>query len=330
MEVRRAGRAWTVPYPLGEKETNVRHGLTFLLMAAMGMGLPSPILAQDNAETLREQEMARQTEERAAPQRSPVLADGEPFRGISNSLLFVGVDDNTVSTFVIDPADNNTQPAFMGSAIWGAAVISGPMPGDAVVYFNDGASLFRWQFPDPPALCCTLMFNAATATVVSVAYDPTAGELLFTRNIATEAVYSLPVTAVACPVTCDLTQEIVYASGDNDFGGLAYDPATDTLYGTNDDGTPGPAGVYEINDNGTTALVVAYPNGETDIDGLAFADGILYLVTDQPGNIYVYNIGTASFDPPLTNPWSSSELFSGAGAGTGLVIPVELQSFTVD
>ena len=70
--------------------------------------------------------------------------------------------------------------------------------------------------------------------------------------------------------------------------------------------------------------------GETDIDGLAFDNGRLYLITDEPGNIYVYNLGTGSYETPLTNPWTTSEVFSGAGAGTGLVIPVELQGFTIE
>jgi hypothetical protein len=293
------------------------------------MGWGALAVAQDSPETILEQQKALAAESAAAIPAAPGAVTHVPHLG-PGGLLFVGVDDTTISTFVIDPADNNTQPVFTGFQIWGAAVIPGANPGDAVVFFNNGSTLHRYQSPGPPTTCCTLMFNAATTSVVSVAYDSTAGELLFTKNIATEAVYSLPVPGGTCPASCDLTQDIVYSAANNDIGGLAFDAATGNLYGTNDDTTPGPAGVYEINGDGTTTLVVAYPPGETDIDGLAFDSGKLYLVTDQPGSIYVYNVGTASFEAPLTNPWTTSEVFSGAGAGTGLVIAVELQGFTID
>lgn len=316
--------------PAGEVEEIVKQRPTsMVLVAAAWIALGVPLAAQDSAETLREQEKARLAERAAQTRRVPAPVASETFLGASDN-LFVGVDDTTVSTFLIDPDDNATAAAFMGFEVWGAAVIPDAIPGDAVVYFNDGADLYRWAFPSPPALCCTMMFNAAAVTMVSMTYDAVAGELLFTRNIATEAVYSLPVTAAACPATCDVAQDIVYSSGDNDFGGIAFDAGSGILYGTNDDGTPGPAGVYEINGDGTTSLVVAYPAGETDIDGLAFADGRLYLVTDEPGDIYVYNVGTASFEAPLTNPWASSELFCGAAAGEGLIVPVELQHFSIE
>jgi hypothetical protein len=300
-----------------------------LLVIALAMGWGVLATAQDSPETIREQQRALAAERAGAGAATPRALTSAPLQG-AGGLLFVGVDDVTVPTYVIDPATNDTQPAFTGFEIWGAAVIPGPNPGDAVVYFNSGTALHRYQWPGPATLCCTLMFNGDAQSVVSVAYDSTAGELLFTKNIATEAVYSLPVTAGACPASCDLAQDIVYASGDNDLGGLAFDAATANLYGTNDDASPGPAGIYEINGDGSTTLVAAYPAGQTDIDGLAFDNGKLYLVTDEPGSIYVYNLGTGSYETPLTNPWTTSEIFSGAGAGTGLLIPVELQGFTVE
>ena len=87
--------------------------------------------------------------------------------------------------------------------------------------------------------------------------------------------------------------------------------------------------MYEINGDGSTTLVVAYPGGETDIDGLAYGEGKLYLITDEPGDIYVYNVGTASWDTPIANPWTSIGIFCGGSYGQGLV-PVELQSVSID
>lgn len=274
-----------------------------------------------------EERAARAAEEnpRILPGTLEMASDYSAAVWASSELLFIGVDDTTVSTYVVDPADNATQPAFTGNGVWGAALIPGASPGDGVVYFNDGSTLYRWPANGSPELCCTLTVGGATSSEVSMAYDPAAGELLFTKNITTEAVYSLPATAGACPGSCDLTQEIVYSTA-LDIGGLAYDPVGMHLYGTDDSG----ANVVEINGDGSTTVVTAYPVGQTDIDGLAYGGGKLYLVTDEPGDIYVYNIGTASYETPLANPWASAELFSGATFGPGLIIPVELQSFAIE
>jgi hypothetical protein len=307
----------------------MRTATTSLLVIGLALGWGVRATAQDSPETIREQEKARAVETGTAVPVAPSTITSAPLQG-TTGLLFVGVDDQAIPTYVIDPTNNNTQPAFTGSEVWGAAVIPGSNPGDAVVYFNSGTTLHRYKSPGPPTLCCTLMFNGAAQSMVSVAYDSTAGELLFTKNIATEGVYSLPVSPAACPASCEVTQEFVYSAADNDIGGLAFDASTANLYGTNDDTSPGPAGVYELNSNGTTTLVVAYPAGQTDIDALAFDNGKLYLVPDEPGSIYVYNLATGSYETPLTNPWTTSELFSGADAGTGLLIPVELQGFTVE
>ena len=234
----------------------MRTGATLYLAIGLAMGWGVLATAHDSPETIREQERALAAERGAAVRVAPRAVTSAPLQGVGG-LLFVGVDDVTIPTYVIDPANNNAQPAFTGFQIWGAAVIPGPNPGDAVVYFNNGITLYRYQSPGPPTLCCTLTFNGDNASVVSVAYDATAGELLFTKNIATEAVYSLPVTAASCPASCALTQDIVYSAANNDIGGLAFDVATGNLYGTNDDASPGPAGVYEINSDGTTTLVAA-------------------------------------------------------------------------
>jgi hypothetical protein len=170
-----------------------------------------------------------------------------------------------------------------------------------------------------------MTYQSATQTMVSMAYDATGGRLLFTRNISVEAVYALPVVAANCPASCEVTQEIVYDTG-LDIGGIAIDPATGFLYGT-DDGTND--SVVRINNDGSVTVVAPYPAGQTDIDGLGCGEGTLYLVIDEPGVIYRLDIATATYDTPIPNPWVSSETFSAATYGQGL-IPVELQSFDVD
>jgi len=280
--------------------------------------------AEESQETLREQARARDVEKNGHPPRTGVMDPGSRDVNGDGGLLFIGVDDDTVPTYIIDPADNGTTAQFTGYDIWGAALIPGASAGDAVVYFVDGSTLFRWPSNGTPEECCSLQFSGANTSMVSAAYNQTDGKLLFSKNISTEAIYSLPVTADSCPPSCDVAQDIIYATT-HDIGGLAYDDATSTIYGT-DDGT---SQVVTIKSDGSVDPVVAYPAGETDIDGLAYGDGRLYLVTDEPGDIYVYNVDSGVFETPLTNPWTSSEIFSGAAFGNGL-IPVELMSWTVE
>jgi hypothetical protein len=105
---------------------------------------------------------------------------------------------------------------------------------------------------------------------------------------------------------------IDYVDADYDFGGLAVDPNTGEFYGTNDDSTPFGVGLYRINMNSTGTLIAPYPDAQTDIDGLAVSnDGFAYLVIDQAGSIYVYDFVGGAYVTPLTNPWTSSEVFCG-------------------
>lgn len=299
-------------------------GWTLFLVAVFVLVLPGIAGAQDSAETLIEQQRARDAEAAGPQSRVGVVhPDAKNTRG-ADGLLFVGVDDPTVSTYSIDPVSNTTTPQFLGFDVWGAAMIPAALPGDAVVYFNDGSSLYRWPADGVPELCCTLTYQALTSSVVSVAYDPVGGRLLFTKNISVEAVYALPVVAANCPAACDMTQEIVYAST-ADIGGLAVDTTTGDLYGTDD----GSSSIVRINNDGSLTVVAPYPAGQTDIDGLAYGNGKLFLVIDEPGDIFVYDIASGLYETPLTNPWTTSEIFSGGAFGNGLV-PVELQSFNVE
>ncbi len=149
-----SGRVWTV-----------------FLVAVFVIALPGIAGAQDSPETLIEQQRARDAEAAGPQSRVGVMhPDSENTRG-ADGLLFIGVDDATVSTYSVDPIDNTTTPQFLGFDVWGAAMIPAALPGDAVVYFNDGSSLYRWPANGVPELCCTLTYQAATTSVVSVAYD---------------------------------------------------------------------------------------------------------------------------------------------------------------
>jgi hypothetical protein len=294
-----------------------------IVLALVAIAAPALAQFEDSAETRLEQQRALAAELEGPQTRTGVMS----LEGVAapGDLLFIGVDDVTVSTYTLLPSDGTAFPQFTGYDVWGAALIPDPTPGNGVVYFNDGTELYRWPANGSPELCCTMTFGGANQSMVSATYDPVGGQLLMTRNVTTEAVYALPVVAANCPASCEVTQEIVYPST-ADIGGLALDTSTGNLYGTDDGSNDS---VVQINNDGSLTVIAAYPVGESDIDGLAYGDGKLYLITDEPGDIYVLDIASATYQTPIPNPWTSSEVFCGGALGQGL-IPVELQSFSIE
>ena len=94
--------------------------------------------------------------------------------------------------------------------------------------------------------------------------------------------------------------------------GIDADPVSGKIYAVDDD--PLILSLVEIGLDGTITPVAAYPEGEIDIDGLAISpDRKAYLIPDQTGSIFVYNLTTEEYDDPLTTPWTYEDLFS-AGA----------------
>lgn len=181
------------------------------------------------------------------------------------------------------------------------------------LFWNNGGNLYSSPFSLSltPTLVAPLTFNGNPTNFVGLSYAN--GLLYGTRNIATEAVYTInPGTGVA-------TQAYVYPST-FDFGGLDHDAATGILYGLTD---TGPAGLYEINIAAqTTTFRAGYPGGKTDIDGLAVNNGRAYYVTDGPNttqaNFYVYDIATGTQIGTLPSPFTGSGTFA---AATFIAVP---------
>ncbi|HSM12617.1 MAG TPA: hypothetical protein VLA66_00985, partial [Thermoanaerobaculia bacterium] len=188
---------------------------------------------------------------------------------------------------------------FSGFTPWGAAY-------DATndrVLFNSGTTLYEWPIGGSVNLLGTIT-NGGGGNLSMVALAWYQNTLYATRNIANEAVYSIDLsTLVATPV-------IDYDDATYDFGGLSIDPATGEFYGTDDGSNDA---LMRINMDGSATLIAPYPVGQTDIDGLAVGGGFAYLVTDEPGDIFVWDFGGGSYATPIPNPWTTAETFS-AGA----------------
>ncbi|QLQ07277.1 MAG: hypothetical protein HZY76_15420 [Anaerolineae bacterium] len=174
------------------------------------------------------------------------------------------------------------------------------------VYFNSGSTLYEWPVGGSIAALGTVTdpSGAAQAMVGLAFYN---NVLYGIKNIANEAIYAIDTTTGWPPSS--LTTRMVILTW-----GFAADPNTGTFYATNDDTTPFGSGLFRMNPDGTGTLIAPYPAGQTDIDGLAVShDGKAYLVTDEPGFIYVWDFVAGAYATPLNNPWTTSEVFS-AGA----------------
>jgi hypothetical protein len=240
----------------------------------------------------------------------------------ANAQLVVG-NDGTDSMYVIDVNTGVATALNTGgmSDVWGMAADNTT----GILYWNNGGNLHSATFASILAgtaapTTTAMTFNAATVNFVGLGFNPTTGMLLGTRNIATEAVYEIdPTTGVA-------TQLYVYASA-FDFGGVDYDAGSGGLFGLNDaTGAPSGRGLYGIDYTGMTETFHApYPAGETDIDGLAVANGTAYYVTDGPNttqaNMYVFDIATGTMTGTLPSPLLTSGTFSGGAWAPGLLIP---------
>jgi len=227
----------------------------------------------------------------------------------AHAQLIVGNDQaGTATIWHVDVGTGAATPLYSSSTSeakpWGMAYDAATN----TLYWNNGSTLYSSPFSMAgltPTPLGTMMFNAATVNFVGLGFRD--GNLLGTRNIATEAVYQIN------PATLQASQLYVHPST-YDFGGLDVDASTGTLFGLSDTGG---TGLYSIDTVGQTqSLIAPYPAGETDIDGLAVHNGLAYYVTDGPNttqaNFYVYNVATGLPVGTLPSPFTGSGTFSAA------------------
>jgi len=97
----------------------------------------------------------------------------------------------------------------------------------------------------------------------------------------------------------------------SDISGIDTDPISGKIYGADD----GSRKIVEINvTNNSITAIADYPAGVTDIDGVAVGNGKIFLVTDEPGFIYVYNLASKAYDAPIISPFGEDDTFSGGAA----------------
>jgi hypothetical protein len=230
--------------------------------------------------------------------------------------LIVANDQSTASgprsIYHIDVTTGVATPIYTSSdassAAWGMAYD----PATNTLYWNNGGILYRSPFSLSgltPTAMGQLTFNSTNTNYVGLAWHN--GQLLGTRNIATEAVYSIDLNT--------LSATLIWAYNTAfDFGGLDADATTSRLFGLSDTAPAGSVrGLYEIDLNAqTTTFLAGYPGTETDIDGLAVHDGKAYYVSDGPNTVqaefYIYDIATGTQIGSLPSPFTGSGTFSAA------------------
>ncbi len=206
---------------------------------------------------------------------------------------------------------------FSGMPVWGAAYFES----NRIVWFTtssaddtdeDGSQLMAWE-GGVPAFECILTTGGVPIRVDGLAADPATGTLFMAHQFGD----TVGPAGIYAGVTCTDIALLVDLPG-SEISGIAYDPVSTTLYGVDD------ASAQLVSIDTTTGVltpIAAYPGGVTDIDGLAYGEGRLYLVPDDPtsGGILVYDLGTASYLDPLPAPWMNPDTFSGAAFVPGSI-----------
>lgn len=170
-------------------------------------------------------------------------------------------------------------------------------------------------------------------TMQGLAFDTATGRMYASHTVGGtpgEGFYELdianPVVIGGVPrINADLRFQIDAGAGAGEFNfaNLDYDPVTNKLYGIDDDGAGGRA-LYHVDvANQQLNSIVATPTHrrlENDFDGLATGDGKAYLVTDEPGFVYIYDlVNGGAYNDFLSPVQGDTGLFAGAAYAPGLI-----------
>lgn len=231
---------------------------------------------------------------------------------VANAQLFVGYDETSSSgntqAWEVKPGGGST-PLWGGVIdVWGL----GADPATMTLHISGGVDYWTYDIAGGGAPVEVGTFtDPAGSSLSMVGLTFGGGSLYGWRNgsVGSEGIYKIdPTGASVIAVAPDTTAY--------DFGGLGYNPADRLFYGSNDStSAPSGRGIYSIDvfGSGDINFVAAYPAGETDIDGLAVGNGIVYLVEDETGDtIHPYDLGAGSYLASMTSPFESNEIFSGA------------------
>lgn len=254
----------------------------------------SPVTAQDS-----DNPDDPETEKASSPQqsgfqvRSPLVNPANPRNGVGSYQLFAGNETTTIPQVLIDVTTNDYITAFIGVPAWGAAFD----PVNNKVYHNDGSSLYEWPVGGTPSLLGTIMDSGIPRFVYGLAFY---NDTLYATSFLTNQIYQIDVG------TLEATPIITLVDTAAEISGLAIDPNTGDIYGTDDGNNDA---LVRINNDGTLTVVAPYLGGEDDVDGLAISPGgQAYLITDDntPPYFNVYDLNVMTYTSVVSNPWTQT------------------------
>lgn len=246
----------------------------------------------------------------------PIVSALAVLGAAAQAQLIVGFDDTTsgiTTCYEIRVSDgsNVATPLFADVDVWALASDNA----NQRLYIGSGSDIYVWTGAGDPQRLGNTTIDGSAASFVGYAFAD--GNLYATRNISNEGVYQIDTDTLEATLVLD------YDDANYDFGGFDY--GNGSFYGTSDDSSPLGTGIYSIDLNGTITNVAPYPQGETDIDGLAIGGGIAYLVEDEPGaSIHRYDLIGGQYLSPLDSPFESSELFSAGAYASWIPAPSAL------
>lgn len=235
------------------------------------------------------------------------------------------VDDATgVSTEIFDPLNPNTIVPATAPGFTGLAADNANSRIFASTTNGTKSDIYVLDYADPDNVTATFLValtrpESTTGMVVDgLAYDTQRGVLYATRTLGgagqLEGLYSIDTTTGQTT----LIFEYEPSTGSTyTIGGIDYDPIADRIYFADDDDTGG-RNLYFVegaNPAGGLQLLMAYPAGVTDVDGLAAHGGRLFLLSDSQddtasaaiegngGLHYVIDVATTSVLGTITSPY---------------------------
>lgn len=210
------------------------------------------------------------------------------------------------------------RPIVRGSNALSGAIAADPR--GTLYWINGQQTLVKALYNQVGALTPVVVANltvggAAAGNFVGLAFDTVENKLYAYRNngtLGTEGFYEINTTTGACTLRWAASNTAL------DFGGFDYDSANDVFYAVNDSVTALPTGrgLYRIRKplaSPAIEFVVASPNNDSDIDGLAVGGGRVYLVNDNATQgAYVYDLASQQFLASIPLPYTINGTFAGA------------------
>ncbi|MEE4272434.1 MAG: hypothetical protein V2I67_12215 [Thermoanaerobaculales bacterium] len=241
---------------------------------------------------------------------APPLADEE---------LFVGTAGwGTVANpaYSVDVDDGSATQSFTGVPVGGAAYDAA----NARILFTSSlttsfSEIWEWPLTGSPTQLGEITHQGSPLRIDGLAFiGGTLYGVLSFDDFVPAGIFSIDTS------TWVATSVLPFPAGPAASGGLsglAGDAGSGLLYAP-DDNTSQVLSIDPV--GGTVSVVAAYPGGEVDIDGMTFGNGVIYLVPDESGSIYPYDVGAGAYQTAITSPFTASDVFSGAaflGAGGG-------------